>query len=60
MQTMFIMDYLLVIGLKKQIQNFYDFKKGARKEVSYLVKEFECRKSASAYARANYCSHWSS
>jgi len=31
---------------------FYDFKKGARKEVSYLVKEFECRKSASAYARA--------
>ena len=32
--------------------NFYDFKKGSRKEVSYLVKEFECRKSASAYARA--------
>ena len=32
---------------------FYDFKKGARKEVSYLVKEFECRKSASAYARAD-------
>jgi len=31
---------------------FYDFKKDARKEVSYLVKEFECRKSASAYARA--------
>ena len=32
---------------------FYDFKKDARKEVSYLVKEFECRKSASAYARAS-------
>ena len=31
----------------------YDkFKKSAQKEVNYLVKEFECRKSASAYARA--------
>ena len=28
---------------------FYKFKKDAQKEVSYLVKEFECRKSASAY-----------
>ena len=28
------------------------FKKDAQKEVNYLVKEFECRKSASAYARA--------
>ena len=46
------MDFLLVIGLKKQIQNSMTFKKDARKEVSYLVKEFECRKSASAYARA--------
>lgn len=32
----------------------YDkFKKSAQKEVNYLVKEFECRKSASAYARAS-------
>ena len=31
---------------------FNKFKKDAQKEVSYLVKEFECRKSASAYARA--------
>ena len=30
---------------------YYKFKKDARREVSYLVKEFECRKSASAYAR---------
>ena len=29
-----------------------DFKKQAQKEVNYLVKEFECRKSADAYARA--------
>jgi len=29
------------------------FKKDAQKEVSYLVKEFECRKSAAAYARAS-------
>ena len=31
---------------------FYQFKSDAKKEVSYLVKEFECRKSASAYARS--------
>ena len=29
------------------------FKKSAQKEVSYLVKEFECRKSADAYARSS-------
>ena len=29
------------------------FKKSAQKEVNYLVKEFECRKSADQYARAN-------
>jgi len=28
------------------------FKKDAQKEVNYLVKEFECRKAASSYARA--------
>ena len=28
------------------------YKKSAQKEVNYLVKEFECRKSASAYSRA--------
>ena len=28
------------------------FRKSAQKEVNYLVKEFECKKSASAYARA--------
>jgi len=33
-------------------QSFTQFKRNARKEVSYLVKEFESRKSASAYARA--------
>jgi len=31
---------------------FLEFKKQAQKEVNYLVKEFECRKSANAYARA--------
>ena len=30
---------------------YSEFKKSAQKEVNYLVKEFECRKSASAYAR---------
>jgi hypothetical protein len=32
--------------------SFRKFKKEAQKEVSYLVKEFECKKAASAYARA--------
>ena len=32
--------------------SFVEFKKSAQKEVNYLVKEFECRKSADAYARA--------
>jgi hypothetical protein len=31
---------------------YRDFRKSSQKEVNYLVKEFECRKSADAYARA--------
>ena len=31
---------------------FAKFRKSAQKEVNYLVKEFECRKSADSYARA--------
>jgi hypothetical protein len=31
---------------------FQEFKKSAQKEVNYLVKEFECRKSADSYARS--------
>jgi len=33
--------------------HFREMKNNSRKEVNYLVKEFECRKSADAYARAN-------
>ena len=36
----------------KSDSEFRKFKKEAQKEVSYLVKEFECKKAASAYARA--------
>ena len=32
--------------------SFIQFKRDAQKEVNYLVKEFECRKAASSYARA--------
>ena len=32
--------------------DFAQFKRNAQKEVNYLVKEFECRKAASSYARA--------
>ena len=33
-------------------REFQNFKKSSQKEVNYLVKEFECRKSADSYARA--------
>ena len=32
---------------------YIHFKRDAQKEVSYLVKEFECRKSATSYARSS-------
>ena len=32
-------------------KQFFEFKKSAQKEVNYLVKEFECKKSADAYSR---------
>lgn len=32
--------------------NYLEFKKSSEREVSYLVKEFECKKSADQYARA--------
>ena len=33
-------------------REYRDFRQSSQKEVNYLVKEFECRKSADAYARA--------
>jgi len=33
-------------------QEFIKFRRNAQKEVNYLVKEFECKKAASSYARA--------
>ena len=37
----------------KEVDAIYrEFKRNAQKEVNYLVKEFECKKSADAYARA--------
>jgi hypothetical protein len=40
-------------SLKACNRQYKEFKKTAEKEVSYLVKEFECKKSADQYARAN-------
>lgn len=40
-------------ALKKCDNDYLDFKKSAEKEVSYLVKEFECKKSADQYARSS-------
>jgi hypothetical protein len=34
-------------------KNYVSYKKSATKEVSYLVKEFECKKSADQYARSS-------
>ena len=45
------MDGIDLYGVVDQL--FYDFKKSAQKEVNYLVKEFECKKSADSYARAS-------
>ena len=42
-----------VSNLFEEVDVDYDkFRKEAKKEINYLVKEFECRKSASSYARA--------
>ena len=41
---------------EKSDEQFKEFKRSIQKEVNYLVKEFECRKSASAYARASVAS----
>ena len=38
---------------KESDTEFRKFKSSAQKEVNYLVKEFECRKSADQYARAS-------
>jgi len=38
---------------KESDLEFKKFKSSAQKEVSYLVKEFECRKAADQYARAS-------
>ena len=45
--------YNIDLGFSEVDDEFYKFKHDAKREVSYLVKEFECRKSASAYARAS-------
>jgi len=40
-------------NIYQEVDNEYRlFRRSAQKEVNYLVKEFECRKSADAYARA--------
>ena len=40
-------------GVYDAVDNAYhEFRQSSQKEVNYLVKEFECRKSADAYARA--------
>ena len=42
------------INLFSESDAGYDkFKQDAQREVSYLIKEFECKKAASAYARAS-------
>ncbi len=44
---------LLGFSLFEEVDSEYiKFKRSAQKEVNYLVKEFECKKSADSYARA--------
>tara|TARA_R100000030_G_scaffold11294_2_gene7560 strand:+ start:4860 stop:6992 length:2133 start_codon:yes stop_codon:yes gene_type:complete len=40
-------------GTKIAMRQYATFKKSAQKEVNYMVKEFECRKSADQYARSS-------
>ena len=45
--------YRIPMNLYASVDNEYRlFRRSAQKEVNYLVKEFECRKAADAYARA--------
>ena len=46
-------DVLLKALFEEADDDFYAFKNSAKKEVSYLVKEFECKKSADAYSRSS-------
>ena len=47
------MDFRPEKNVYQEVDNEYRlFRRAAQKEVNYLVKEFECRKSADAYARA--------
>jgi len=46
-------DRPIELNLFEEVDSKYNqFKRDAQKEVSYLVKEFECKKAASAYSRA--------
>ena len=46
-------NYKTAKDIYETVDNEYRlFRRSAQKEVNYLVKEFECRKSADAYARA--------
>lgn len=38
---------------QESVMDYMKYKKSAEKEVSYLVKEFECKKSADQYARSS-------
>ena len=51
------MDQVNVDNVKKELykdadSSYRDYRNSSQKEVNYLVKEFECKKSADAYARA--------
>ena len=47
------LDYVNSDCLFTEVDNdFVKFKRDAQKEVNYLVKEFECKKAATAYARS--------
>ena len=43
----------IVADIDKSVVDFKEFQKKSQKEVNFLVKEFECRKAADAYARTS-------
>ena len=46
-------DYFIKTLFGGYDKNFNEFKRNIQSEVNYMVKEFECRKSASAYSRSS-------
>jgi len=46
-------DLIIDAGFGRHREKYQEFKRSIQTEVNYMVKEFECKKSAAAYSRAS-------